>query len=71
MAPLPPRLEDPIFRGPLLEATREAVLLRVPTVGRFLVGADGHSIVEPTPGAGEAPNGRGWEQTAASGRQRT
>jgi hypothetical protein len=54
MAPLPPRLEDPIFRGPLLEATREAVLLRVPTVGRFLVNANGHSIVEPSPGATEA-----------------
>jgi hypothetical protein len=48
------RLEGAIFRGPLLEATRENILLCVPGVGRFLVSIDGSCVVERSAGATEA-----------------
>jgi hypothetical protein len=40
---LPEALPDAVVRGPVVEATRDAILLRVPTVGRFLV-RDGEPV---------------------------
>jgi hypothetical protein len=39
------------MRGPLFDCSGDAILLRVPGVGRFLVGADGTVAVERSPGA--------------------
>jgi hypothetical protein len=39
--------------GPILEATAEAVLFRIPRVGRFLVRAEGPVLVERAPGASD------------------
>jgi hypothetical protein len=51
---VPARLADAVFRGPLLEASRQAVLVSVPNVGRFLVLRDGFVSVEQAPGAADA-----------------
>lgn len=48
---MPVRLPGAVVRGPLVEAAPDAILLRVPGVGRFLVRADGPTLVEREPGA--------------------
>jgi hypothetical protein len=45
-APVPRRLADAITRGPLVEASPDAILFRVPNVGRYLVHAEGPVLVE-------------------------
>jgi hypothetical protein len=52
--PVPHRLPGAAVRGPLIEATPEAVLLRVPMVGRFLARSDGPVAVERAAGATDA-----------------
>lgn len=51
---VPDRLEDPVFAGPVVQATRTTVLLRLPNVGRFLVEARGRVRVEREAGACDA-----------------
>jgi hypothetical protein len=50
-APVPERLPVAAYRGPLVEAAADQVLLRVPTVGRYLAGQDGCLRVERVYGA--------------------
>jgi hypothetical protein len=51
---VPERLPDAAYRGPVVEATPTAILLRLPRVGRFLVEAGGPVTVERMPGATDA-----------------
>jgi hypothetical protein len=51
---VPVRLPDALFRGPLIEGSSDAVLVRVPMVGRFLVRAEGPTLVERATGATDA-----------------
>jgi hypothetical protein len=55
--PVPQRLPGALTRGPLVEATAEAVLIRVPMVGRFLVQGLGPTLVERAAGASDADLG--------------
>jgi hypothetical protein len=48
---VPARLSGALVRGPLVEATGRAVLIRVPMVGRFLVTAAGPVLVGREAGA--------------------
>jgi hypothetical protein len=48
---VPTRLAGALVRGPLVEATDRAVLIRVPKVGRFLVTAAGPVLAEREAGA--------------------
>jgi hypothetical protein len=52
--PVPLRLPDAVIRGPLVEAARDAILLSVPGVARFLVQAGGPTLVERAPPATDA-----------------
>jgi len=45
-ARVPERLPEAAYSGPVIEATAEAILLRLPRVGRFLVEASGSVTVE-------------------------
>jgi hypothetical protein len=51
---VPEGLPDARVRGPVVEASVDALLLRLPRVGRFLVHADGSVSVERAPGATDA-----------------
>ncbi|HEY0633036.1 MAG TPA: hypothetical protein VGC98_13350 [Thermoleophilaceae bacterium] len=51
---VPERLADACVRGPVVEGAPDAVLLRLPRVGRFLVRADVPAAVERAPGATDA-----------------
>jgi hypothetical protein len=51
---VPARLADAVVRGPQIDAARDAILLRVPDVGRFLVRSDGPVLVERADGASDA-----------------
>jgi hypothetical protein len=53
-ARVPNQLEGAVACGPLIEAASDAVLLRVPRVGRFLVRGDGDALVQRAAGATEA-----------------
>jgi hypothetical protein len=48
---VPERLDDALVRGPVVEAARGAVLLRLPRVGRFLVRVGRQTVVERAEGA--------------------
>ena len=54
---VPERLPGALARGPLVEATADAVLIRVPLVGRFLVRGEGPTLVERAAGATDADLG--------------
>lgn len=53
-APVAARLPAAAYRGPLVEAAADRILLRVPPVGRFLVRPDGPVQVERVYGATDA-----------------
>src|SRR4051812_39128546 len=52
--PVPERLEDALVRGPVVEGARDAVLLRLPRVGRFLVRPGEPLTVDRAPSASDA-----------------
>ena len=54
---VPLRLPDAVVRGPVVEATSDAVLFRIPNVGRFLVHGEGPALVERAYGATDADLG--------------
>jgi hypothetical protein len=53
-ARVPDRLVGAVLRGPVVEASPDAILFRVPTVARFLVQAEGPVLVERAVGASDA-----------------
>jgi hypothetical protein len=53
LAAVPQMLEGGVECGPLLETSRDAVLLSVPGVARFLARRDGPVLVETAPGAAD------------------
>lgn len=55
--PVPVRLPAAVYRGPLVEAAADRILLRVPPVGRFLVRRAGPVQVQRVPGATDADVG--------------
>jgi hypothetical protein len=56
-AGVPYRLAAAAHRGPLIDASPERVLFRIPPAGRFLVERDGPVAVERAPGATDADIG--------------
>lgn len=53
-ARVPDRLVGAVMRGPVVEASPDAILFRVPMVARFLVQAEGPVLVERATGASDA-----------------
>jgi hypothetical protein len=53
-ARVPDRLVGAVVRGPVVEASPDAILFRVPMVARFLVQAEGPVLVERATGASDA-----------------
>jgi len=53
-AQVPDRLAAAVMRGPVVEASPDAILFRVPSVARFLVQAEGPVLVERAIGASDA-----------------
>jgi hypothetical protein len=53
-ARVPDRLVDAVTRGPVVEASSDAILFRVPMVARFLVQAEGPVLLERARGASDA-----------------
>jgi hypothetical protein len=52
--PVPKALPDAVYHSTLIEASSDAALLRLPTVGRYLVRPGHRPIVDPAPGATES-----------------
>ena len=53
-ADVPERLERATVRGPMVEASSDAILVRIPNVARYLVRGDGTTTVDRADGATDA-----------------